>query len=249
MAEPPADLAGCRADEALLDAEPEQLPADIGRPETMPPGRARARLVGVGVALTGGTLLGGIALAVLGVIELVSGSAGLGAAGLALGVAMVGTHWGWVHVAEATADGIERRREGELRTRRERWLAAVEPYARYEVSTRTAPDGSIEIVRVCHRPVRHGRGRFRFERTIDRRELHSADAPGAVVVERAEQLRREAALDTERERRRYEELHSAERAALLAAGDERDRQTARRAASAALSEQINANLREPPLEG
>ena len=60
-------------------------------------------------------------------------------------------------------------------------------------------------------------------------------------------MRREAAADTERQRERFRIAADAFETALLDAGDEKERQAARRAASQALSEQINANLREPPL--
>jgi hypothetical protein len=243
------DLLGCTADDSLLDAGPDTLPADIGRPEPVPRSTARARLVGVGVALTGVTLLGGVALVALSAVELISGSVALAIGALVLGLVLAGTHWGWVHVAEATADALEGRQRRKLLAHRERWLRAIEPYARYEVSTGVAPDGSIEIVRACYSPVRCANDRFRFERAIERRELQEAERASAAVVERAEQLRNEAALDTERERRRYEELRDAHRAAALAGTDERDRLAALRAASEALSERINANLREPPVQG
>jgi hypothetical protein len=67
------------------------------------------------------------------------------------------------------------------------------------------------------------------------------------VTERAELLRRDAARETERERERYEIAADAYETALLEQGDEQERLAARRAAAAALSEQINANLRDPPL--
>jgi hypothetical protein len=67
------------------------------------------------------------------------------------------------------------------------------------------------------------------------------------VTERAEHLRREAALVTERERKRYEVAADAYRAALMGRADDEQRRLAQRAASEALSGQINANLREPPL--
>jgi hypothetical protein len=68
-----------------------------------------------------------------------------------------------------------------------------------------------------------------------------------VVTERAELLRRQAAQDTARERERYEAAHDAYEQAMLENADEQERLAAARAASQALSEQINTNLREPPL--
>jgi hypothetical protein len=110
-----------------------------------------------------------------------------------------------------------------------------------------ADDGSICIVRSRFRPVRHGGRGFTFVREVESEEVHSAEAPAAEVTDRAEQLRREAARVTERERERYEVAAGAYEMALLHAGDEQERLAARRAASAALSERINANLRDPPL--
>ncbi|MBV8710418.1 MAG: hypothetical protein JOY56_01475, partial [Solirubrobacterales bacterium] len=78
-------------------------------------------------------------------------------------------------------------------------------------------------------------------------EAVPAPTAAASVTERAEQLRREAALATERERERYEIAADAYRTALLGRADEEQRRLARRAASEALSGQINSNLREPPL--
>jgi hypothetical protein len=80
------------------------------------------------------------------------------------------------------------------------------------------------------------------------REIHSGEEPAAAVAERAERLRREAALATERELERYLAAADAYETSQLLAEDERERLAARRAASLALSEQINANLRSPPLQ-
>jgi hypothetical protein len=244
----PAELVDREADERLLAEDLPNLPEAVGRPEPIPPSRTRGRLVGIGATLTGVTLIGGIGLLVLGVVELISsGSTVLAVAALALGLAFAGTHWGWVHVAEVTADSIEGRRNRELMVERRQWLATIRPYTRYEVTTHVEDDGSITIVRVVHRPVPSGGRDFTFVREVTDREVHSGDEPGAVVAERAELLRREAALDTERERQRFEIAFDAYELALLGSTDERQRIEARRAASEALSERINSNLRDPPL--
>ena len=243
------ELVGRRADERLLDAPAQTLPPDLGAP---PPSAgdapARPRLVAAGAALTGGTLVGGAALIVLAIVQLVRD--GPGAEWLIaalLGVLLAATHWGWVHVAELGATRLdERHRRPSLRAR-ERWLEAIEPYARYEVRTEALPDGSIEIVRVVHRPVAAGAARFDFVREELGRERHDADQPGAAVAERAELLRREAAAQTARERARYELAAEAYRATLLEREDEKQRQLARHAASSALSAAINERLRDPPL--
>jgi hypothetical protein len=197
--------------------------------------------------MTAVSLIGGIVLAGLGFVLAIGSGGALAWAALTLGLLLAGTHWGWVHVAEITADSLEQRRNRELTIGRDDWLAGIEPYRRYNVSTSVADDGSIAIERVAHVPVLVGADRFSFERTVQQREVHDGDEPGAVATERAELLRREAAADTERERERYEAAAAAYEDARLADADEAERLAAVRAASQALSDQINANLREPPL--
>ncbi|HLI31656.1 MAG TPA: hypothetical protein VKU89_02790 [Solirubrobacteraceae bacterium] len=249
MLERAEDLLGRIADDSLLEGGEDLLPSDVGFPEPLVPSRARGRLVALGVALTATSLLAGVALIAIGAVELIGGGSALGIGALASGALLVATHWGWVHVAEVGSDALEQRAGRSLRARRERWLQDIEPYTRYEVSTAAAPDGAIEIVRLCYRPVGCGDRRFRFQRTVELRERHQADEPAAVVAERAEQLRREAALATEGERRRYQEMRDSEHAEKVIGAEAQQLLDARRAASQALSEQINANLREPPIQG
>lgn len=244
----PAELVDRVADERLLAQDLESLPEAVGQPEPIPSSPARGRLVAVGATLTGVSLLAGIALIALGAIGTVSSGLSLLEVGaLAVGLVLLATHWGWVHVAEATADAIDERLGREALGRRRQWLAAIEPYARYEVATSVGEDGSIAIARVRHRPVRSGDRGFIFVREVEHREVHSGEEPSAAVAERAELLRRQAALDTERERERFDIAAGAYETALLGRGDEQQRRAARRAASEALSEQINSNLRHPPL--
>jgi hypothetical protein len=244
----PAELVDRTADERLLSAGAGNLPPSLGRPEPLPePSAARKRIVGLGATLTGVTLVTGTALVVLGVILLLV-SGGLSAIGtLVLGIVLVSTHWGWVHVAELTGNTIENRRNSGVLDRRQLWLEQVRPYTRYEVATSVNDDGSIRIVRSRYDPEATGDRCFTFTPSIELDEVHSADEPGAGVAERAELLRRQAAADTERERKHFEVALDAYETALLNADDEEQRRAARRAASQALSEQINANLREPPL--
>jgi hypothetical protein len=244
----PAELVGYEPDQRLLSEDLDQLPEAVGRPEIVPPSRTRRRVVGAGATLTGASLVAGVALVLVGVVDAIS--SGIDAAGLAaviVGVLLIVTHWGWVHVAEITANALEGRSNAPVLDRRRQWLAAIEPYTRYEVSTTVEDDGSISIYTVRHRPVRAGARAFTFVREIEHRELHSSDEPAAAVTERAETLRREAALATERERERYEVAAEAYRAALLGREDDEQRRLAQRAASEALSRQINSNLRDPPL--
>ncbi len=240
-------LLGRVADEHLL-AEGRLLPAAVGRPAPVVHSSARRWIVGVGATLTGVTLLAGVALLILGVVEAIANGFGtLSVAALVAGAALVATHWGWVHVAEWTASGLEGRHERQALAHRQQWLLAIQPYTRYEVSTSVGEDGSITIVRTRHRPVAAGESRFTFLTEIEHREVHSPDEPGAAVTERAEALRSQAAVDTDAERARFEEAAGEQQFEQLRAEAEERVKAALRAESQALSEQINANLRDPPL--
>ncbi len=243
-----ADLVGLKPDERLLDQDLEQLPETVGRPETIVPSRTRGRIVGTGATLTAVSLIAGVLLVLLGVVDAVSGGIDVaGVLALVLGGLLIATHWGWVHVAEITANSLEGHSNAEVLERRQQWLSAIEPYPRLEVSTEVQDDGSIAICTVRHRPLRVGEDRFTFAREPQHREVHSADEPAAAVADRAETLRREAAVVNEEERRRYEIAAEAYDAALIGRADDEQRRLARRAASEALSHQINSNLRDPPL--
>ena len=241
-------LLGRIADEHLL-SEQSALPAALPRPAPILPDQRRRWIVGVGATLTGVTLVGGIALIVAALVGIIaSGFGALEIAALAIGIVLVATHWGWVHVAEFTAMTLEGRQERVVLERTGRWLAAIEPYTRYEVSTHVGEDGAITIVRTRHRPVPSGEGRFTFVAEVEHSEVHSADEPGAVVAERAESLRRQAALDTDRERQRWSELAGERETEQMRREQQERLKEALRAESQALSERINANLRDPPLE-
>jgi hypothetical protein len=248
-AEPnPVDFVDRGPDERLLSDDVSKLPETVGRPEALVPSRARGRIVGAGATLTAVSLVIGSLLVLLGLIDVVSsGVDGLSIAVVVVGATLVITHWGWVHVAELTANSIEGRSNAEVVDHRRHWLATIEPYTRFEVSTSVGEDGSITIYRVAHRPIFSGESHFTFAREIEHREVHSGDEPAAEVAERAELLRREAARDTERERARYQIAADAYESVLLDHADEQQRLLARRAASEALSHQINSNLRDPPL--
>jgi hypothetical protein len=245
----PAELVGREPDERLLSEDLDMLPEAVGRPDMAPPpSRMRRRVVGAGATLTGVSLVLGVLLVLVGVIDALANSIDLSAVlAVVVGLILVGTHWGWVHVAEITASSIEGRANADVLARQRQWLAQIEPYPRIEVSTAVEDDGSITIYSVRHRPVASGDRGFTFVREVEHREVHPADEPAAAVTERAEHLRREAALVTERERERYEIAADAYRAALLGREDDEQRRLAQRAASEALSHQINTNLREPPL--
>ncbi|MFL5822217.1 MAG: hypothetical protein ACJ764_02120 [Solirubrobacteraceae bacterium] len=244
----PADLLERTASEELLADEGRSLPEAVGRPPSIPPTPTRRHLVAAGATMTGITLLGGIALIVLGTIDALS--SGFGSTALVaviLGIVLVSTHWGWVHVAEFTSNAVEGHRNAEIDTERRKWLGMVEPYTRYEVSTDVEDDGALTISTIRHQPVPVGDGQFKFLKEILSPERHSADEPAAVITERAEHLRREAALETEREHTRFLAALEEHERARLGRQDELDQIRARRAASEALAQQINENLKNPPL--
>lgn len=244
----PVEFVGREPDERLLSNDLEKLPEAVGRPETIVPSRARGRIVGTGATLTAASLVIGALLVLLGLIDAVSsGFDGISIAIVVVGTILVVTHWGWVHVAEITANSIEGRSNAEVEDRRRHWLATIQPYTRFEVYTRVEDDGAITIYRIAHRPVASGERRFTFDRETEYQEVHSADEPAAAVTERAELLRRQAAQDTERERERYQIAADAYESALIDDADDQQRRLAQRAASEALSQQINSNLRDPPL--
>ena len=244
----PAEFVDRKPDERLLTNDLANLPEAVGRPEAIVPSHTRGRIVGTGATLTAASLVIGSLLVLLGLIDAISsGIDGLSIAILVVGAILVVTHWGWVHVAEITANSIEGRSNAEVEDRRRQWLATVQPFTRFEIYTRVEEDGSITVYRVAHRPIASGERRFTFDREIEYEEVHSPDEPAAAVTERAELLRRDAAQDTERERERYQIAADAYEAVLLDDADEQQRRLALRAASEALSRQINTNLREPPL--
>ncbi|HJS94162.1 MAG TPA: hypothetical protein VJ741_07855, partial [Solirubrobacteraceae bacterium] len=65
----PAEFVGSEPDERLLTEDLDKLPAAVGRPETVVPSRARGRIVGTGAALTAVSLVGGVLLVAVGVID------------------------------------------------------------------------------------------------------------------------------------------------------------------------------------
>lgn len=244
----PSALVGLRADARLLGADAAALPEPDRFAELPVRSRARGPIVAAGATLTGISLVGGALLALAGVVLAIADGLGAArAAMIAVGALLVATHWGWVHVAEALANGTEDRANRGYRSRRQGWLDLLEPHSRWSVATSALEDGSIRIERFHHRPVPSGERGFTFVREADRAETHGPDEPSARVVERAEEMRREAAIATAREHERWRVAADAYEAARAGgAGDEEDR-AARAAAARALSEQINRNLREPPL--
>lgn len=244
----PLDLLGREPDERLLGTDLVALPASVpGPPEPLPESPARRQVVRAGAAMTGVTLIGGLVVTLLGLVEAIANGGLLWVVVLVLGIVLVSTHWGWVHVAELTGNTIEARRHATLEERQSEWLRAIEPYPQWEVNTSAGDDGSITILTTLHRPVASGERTFTFVSEEVAREVHSADEPAAAVAERAELVRREAAAETLRARENFEAARDAYDEALMSRDDEQQRRAALRAASEALSERINAHLRDPPL--
>src|ERR1700761_8971191 len=132
----PAEFVGYEPDDRLLGEDLDKLPAAVGRPEVVPRGRARGGIVGAGATLTAASLIIGVLLVLFGVIDAIS--SGIDTApivAVVLGAVLISTHWGWVHVAELTANSLQNRSNADVVQRREQWLGSIEPYTRYEVST------------------------------------------------------------------------------------------------------------------
>src|SRR5436190_11939755 len=101
------------------------------------------RLVTAGSFMTGATLIGGAALTLYGGWQaLFNGAGAIDVALAVVGLLLVATHWGWVHVAEYVGITIDEREQRAADARRREWLAAVEPYPRFSVSTSVRDDGS-----------------------------------------------------------------------------------------------------------
>jgi hypothetical protein len=225
----------------LPDAERKQAPIAIST-------HTHDRLVAAGSLLTGATLIAGTAMLLFGGWQLLFESGGGDDAIIAMiGILLAGTHWGWVHVAEyigLTIDEHERRLWDQ---RVQQWLATIQPYPRFSVSTRVLDDASTRVERILHQPVLTAHHTFSFARETDSGHTCQAGAPAEVIATTVETMRREARLATDRLRGDWEAASTAYAAALLSADDDQQRLTAERTAATALSEHINASLREPPL--
>jgi hypothetical protein len=244
----PVEMVAYKPDERLLGEDLTQLPASVGQPpQPLPESPARRQVVRLGATMTGVTLVVGVVVALLGLVEAIADGGLSWFVVLAVGIVLAATHWGWVHVAELTGNTIEARRQTTVEELRRHWLEEIEPYSRWEVVTRADQDGSITIETLRHRPLARGERTFSFVRELESREVHPADETAAAVTERAELLRHEAAARTGRARDQFEAARAAYDGVLIAEGDEQQRRAALQAASEALSERINSNLRDPPV--
>jgi hypothetical protein len=239
---------GVPADRRLLDEDLANLPEVEQRHEPVVVTRKHDRLVAAGSLLTGTTLIGGGALLLYGGGETLLGGGGAFDVVLAvIGILLVGTHWGWVHVAEYIGLTIDDRQRRAAEVVEREWLATIQPYPRYSVSTTVLSDASTRVRRFRHEPVLVTPESFTFVRHADAEQTYDADAPAEVIATGVEAMRRQARLDTDRLRGNWEAAAGAYEAVLLSADDDRQRLAAQRAAATALSEHINASLLEPPL--
>jgi hypothetical protein len=193
-------------------------------------------------------LIGGAALVLYGGFEaLLNGGGAFDVVVAVVGILLVATHWGWVHVAEYVGVTIDERAQRAQDARRQDWLAAIQPYPRFSVSTVVLDDASTRIERVLHRPVLTAHNTFTFVRDTEAEKTCDADAPAEVIASTVEEMRRQARIETDRIRGLWEAASSAYEVALLSADDDEQRLAAQRAAAIALSEHINESLLEPPL--
>jgi hypothetical protein len=239
---------GIQADRRLLSEDLLNLPSAEQHSEPAVSSRQRDRLVAAGSLLTGVTLIAGVALLLYGGWQLVfNGGGALDAALAGLGILLAATHWGWVHVAEYVGLTIDAHQQRAIDERQARWLSTVQPYPRLSVATSVLADASTRVQRVLHRPVLTSQGTFTFVRELDAEEIYAANAPAEAIATAVETMRREARLRTDHLRELWEAAFGTYEAALFSNHDDEQRLVAQRAAATALSEHINAALREPPL--
>lgn len=239
---------GIPADPRLLDEDLANLPEAEQRHEPVVATHKHDRLVAAGSLLTGTTLIVGGAMLLYGGGEALLGGGGAFDVVLAvIGILLVATHWGWVHVAEYVGLTIDERERRTAEMVKRDWLATIAPYPRISVSTTVLTDASTRVQRFRHEPVMITPDTFTFVRRADGEQTYDADAPAEAIATGVERMRRQARLETDRQRGNWEAAFGAYEAALLSADDDRRQLAAQRAAATALSEHINASLLEPPL--
>jgi hypothetical protein len=239
---------GVAADRRLLDEDLANLPDVEQRHEPAISTHKHDRLVAAGSLLTGATLIAGAAMALYGGWQVLFNRGGTLDAVLAVaGIVLAGTHWGWVHVAEYVGLTIDGRQQRAADERATDWLAHVQPYPRFSVSTSVLDDASTRIERILHRPVLTAQHTFTFVRQTDSERTYDAHTPAEMIATTVETMRRQARLDTDRLGELWAAASTAYAAALLSANDDEQQLAAQRAAATALSEHINASLLEPPL--
>lgn len=239
---------GVPADKRLLDEDAGALPDAEQHRDPVVSSQRHDRLVTAGSVLTGVTLIGGAAMLLYGGWQLLfEGGGALDAVIAVIGILLAATHWGWVHVAEYVGLTIDEHQRRLSDQRQQEWLATVQPYPRFSVSTSVLADASTRVERVRHQPVLTTQRTFTFVREPDAEEIFDAHTSAEVIATTVETMRRQARLETDRLRELWEAASTAYTAALLDAQDDQQQLAAQRAAATALSEHINASLLEPPL--
>jgi hypothetical protein len=239
---------GVAPDRRLLDEDGSNLPDAEQHRDPPVSTQQHDRLVAAGSTLTGVTLLGGGAMTLYGGGQAVFNGGGTVDVVLAvIGILLVATHWGWVHVAEYIGLTIDEREQRGVDNRRREWLAAIEPYPRFSVRTSVLGDASTRVERVLHRPVLTAQHTFTFVRETAAEKIYDADTPAQDIAVGVETMRRQARLETDRLRELWRTASSVYADTLLSAEDDEQRLIAQRAAAVALSEHINASLLDPPL--
>ena len=105
-------------DRGLLEGDGVNLPQTERPPEPAAPSPRHGRLVATGSALTGITLVGGVALTIYGVAQLLfNGGGAFDVVVAVIGILLAATHWGWVHVAEYVGLTIDDREQRAHRLR------------------------------------------------------------------------------------------------------------------------------------
>jgi hypothetical protein len=239
---------GVPADRRLLDEDLFNLPEAEQRREPEIAVEKHDRLVAAGSLLTGVSLIGGAALALFGGWQLLfNGGGAVDAVVAVIGILLVVTHWGWVHVAEYVSLTIDERQQRANDDAASAWLSEIQPYPRFSVSTSVLDDASTRVERVLHQPVLTPQHTFTFVRQTSAEKTYDADASAEAIAATVETMRRQARIETDRLRELWEAAFTTYAAALTSADDEQQRLAAQRAAATALSEHINASLLEPPL--
>ncbi|MGH2893437.1 MAG: hypothetical protein ACRDPM_09250 [Solirubrobacteraceae bacterium] len=239
---------GTSADRRLLGDDLANLPEAERRHGPAVAAHTHDRLVAAGSLLTGGTLIVGGAMMLYGGGEALFGGGGaLSVIVAVIGLLLVATHWGWVHVAEYGGLVIDDRHRHAAEADERDWLATIQPYPRFSIATTVLSDASTRIQRFRHEPVLVTPRTFTFVRRTDSEQAFDVDTPAEVIAGAAETMRHQARLDTDRLRGDWEAASSAYDAAMLHADDEAQRLIAQQAAATALSKHINASLLEPPL--
>jgi hypothetical protein len=239
---------GVPADRRLLNEDLFNLPEAEQRREPEIATDKHDRLVAAGSLLTGVSLIGGAALALYGGWQvLLNGGGALDAVVAVIGILLVATHWGWVHVAEYVGLSIDEHQQRANDERARVWLAAIQPYPRFSVSTSVLDDATTRVERIVHQPVLTVQHTFTFVRETDAEKTYAAHTSAVDIATTVETMRRQARIETDRLRELWEAAATTYTATLDSAHDEQQRLAAQRAAATALSEHINASLLEPPL--